>query len=74
MSDLPECSEMLWLSEGSLSQMENCVIYQFSRPKIDSKTSFYTEISAVTNWLAIYLIDYREYIFTFLVPYSQLIH
>ena len=46
-----------------------------SNPKTDSKTSFYTEFSAVINWLAIYLIDYyRECIFTALVQYSQLIH
>jgi len=62
-------------SQRALFQMENCVIYQFSPfYKTDSKNSFYTKISAVTNWLAIYLIDYREYIFTSFVPYSQLIH
>ena len=46
----------------------------FSCLQIDSKTNFYTEFSVVTNWLAIYLIDYRGYIFTSFVPYSQLIH
>jgi len=42
--------------------------------KTDSKTNFYTEFSVVINWLAIYLIDYRECIFIVLVQYSQLIH
>jgi len=45
-----------------------------SNAKTDSKTNFYTEFSAAINWLAIYLIDYRECIFTALMQYSQLIH
>ena len=46
----------------------------FSSLQTDTKNNFYTEFSAVTNWLAIYLIDYRKYVFTSFVPYSQLIH
>ena len=46
----------------------------FSSLRIDFKTSFYTEFSVVINGLAIYLIDYRECIFTTLVQYSQLIN
>ena len=62
-------------SQMALFQMENCVIYQISpEPKQILKIAFIQRFLLSLIWLAIYLIDYREYIFTFFVPYSQLIH
>jgi len=67
--------QSLYDYQKALSQKEKMRDFSMlSWPKTDSKTSFYTEFFAVINWLAIYLIDYREYIFTSFVPYSQLIH
>jgi len=69
-----ESSETLCLSDASLSD-EDCVIFLiFFRPKTDSKTAFIQRFLLSVIQLAIYLIDYREYIFTYFVPYSQLIH
>ena len=52
MSDLPEYSETLWLSDGSLSDEKLRDLSNFSRPKTDSKNNFYTKISAVTNLIS----------------------
>jgi len=76
------CTWMIFQNDQSLCDYQKALsqkeklrdLSMLSSPKIDSKTSFYTEFSAVINWLAIYLIDYRGCIFTALVQYSQLIH
>jgi len=74
LSYLPESSETFWLSDGSVSD-ENCVIFLISpESKQIPKTAFIPKFLLSLIRLAIYLIDYREYIFTYFVPYSQLIH
>jgi len=50
------------------------VICNSFQHETDFKNNFYTEFSIVINGLGIYLIDYRECIFTALVQYWQLIH
>jgi len=74
LSYLPESSETLWLSDGSVSD-ENCVIFLISpTSKQIPKMAFIQKFLLSLIWLANYLIDYREYIFTSFVSYSQLIH
>jgi len=52
--------------------LRNSVI--FLTPKTDFRNWFYTEFSQVINGLGIYLIDYRECVFTALMQYPQLIY
>jgi len=73
LNDVQECLRTLEISEGSFSECFS-MICNFSTHETDFKNSFYTEFSAVINGLGIYLIDYREGIFTALVQFPQLIH
>ena len=50
------------------------MICNFSTLETDFENSFYTKFFVVINGLGIYLIDYREGIYTVLVQFPQLIH